>query len=109
VHRAAAADPDKVRIAGVDGISVVTNAPHCEVDKMLAHLGTVAAAVRADLPCVGGPAQPLMLAAKLPEVVAAVQKSGSTALEPLLPVLGLSWEQLDEQWRAFCRKTYAAE
>jgi hypothetical protein len=46
------------------------------------------------------------LAAKLPAVVAAMQKSGSTALEPLLPQLGLSWEELDERWRTFCRQNY---
>ena len=244
----AAADPDKVRMADDDGITVITNAPECEVEKLLAHLGKVAAAVKADMPFVGTPANPMMLvvfaeedqykefpvklserlgaqaapttssgytvqgiatsswdprqgtlrpvfahefvhalltatlhldnkgewfqegmashyqlrfhpqanirslvtsnlesadpdilkqvctgsrvplnrywvagtlcrmlledpelAAKLPAVVAAVQKSGSTAMEPLLPVLGLSWEQLDEKWRAFCRKTYGEE
>lgn len=46
------------------------------------------------------------LAAKLPAVVAAVQKSGSTAIEPLLPVLGLSLDELDGKWRAFCRRAY---
>ena len=46
------------------------------------------------------------LATKLPAVVAAIQKSGSTAMEPLLPVLGLSWQELDEKWRAFCQEKY---
>ena len=46
------------------------------------------------------------LATKLPAVVAAIQKSGSTAMESLLPVLGLSWQELDEKWRAFCREKY---
>ena len=46
------------------------------------------------------------LAAKLPAVVAAIRKSGSTAMEPLLPVLGLSWQELDEKWRAFCQEKY---
>jgi hypothetical protein len=46
------------------------------------------------------------LAARLPAVVAAVQKSGSTAIEPLLPVLGLSQDELDGKWRAFCRRAY---
>jgi len=44
------------------------------------------------------------LAPKLPAVVAAMQKNGSTALEPLLPLLGLSWEELAEKWQAFCRR-----
>jgi hypothetical protein len=48
------------------------------------------------------------LAAKLPAVVAAVQKSGSTAIGPLLPVLGLSREELDAKWRAFCRRHYGS-
>lgn len=46
------------------------------------------------------------LAARLPRVVAGMQDRGSTALEPLLPTLGLSWEELDARWRAFCRTTY---
>jgi len=48
------------------------------------------------------------LAATLPAVVAAVQKTGSTAIEPLLPVLGLSQEELDGKWRAFCRQHYGS-
>lgn len=47
------------------------------------------------------------LAAKLPELVAGMQDRGSTALDPLLPTLGLTWEQLDARWRAFCRRSYA--
>jgi len=47
------------------------------------------------------------LAAKLPELVAGMQDRGLTALDPLLPTLGLTWEQLDERWRGFCRRTYA--
>jgi hypothetical protein len=27
-------------------------------------------------------------------------------MEPLLPVLGLSWQELDEKWRAFCQEKY---
>jgi hypothetical protein len=46
------------------------------------------------------------LAPKMPAVVAAMQDSGSTALEPLLPLLGVSWAELDAKWRAFCRTTY---
>lgn len=49
------------------------------------------------------------LAPTLPAVVAAVQKSGSTAIEKLLPVLGLSQDELDGKWRAFCRKTYGTD
>lgn len=48
------------------------------------------------------------LAATLPAVVAAVQKTGSTAIEPLLPVLGLSQDELDAKWRAFCRQHYGS-
>jgi hypothetical protein len=46
------------------------------------------------------------LAPRLPEMVAAMQKTGSTALEPLLPVLGLTWAELDARWRDFCHTTY---
>jgi len=46
------------------------------------------------------------LAPRLPAMVAAMQKTGSTALEPLLPVLGLTWAELDTRWRDFCRTTY---
>jgi hypothetical protein len=46
------------------------------------------------------------LAAKQPAVVAAIRKNGSTAMGPLLPVLGLSWQELDEKWRAYCREKY---
>lgn len=49
------------------------------------------------------------LAARLPDVVARVQKSGSTAIEPLLPVLGLSLDELDGRWRTFCRTAYGGE
>jgi hypothetical protein len=49
------------------------------------------------------------LAARLPQAVAAMQKSGSTRLEPVLPLWGLTWDELDGRWRAFCRKTYAQE
>ena len=48
------------------------------------------------------------LAAKLPAVVSTVQKSGSTAIGPLLPVLGLSRDELDAKWRAFCRRHYGS-
>jgi hypothetical protein len=241
----AAADTDRVRIDRADDIAVITDAPDCEVDTLLEHLGTVAAAVQADMPFAGSPTNLVMLvvfaeedryqefpvklserlgaqsapitssgytvqgiatsswhprhgtlrpvfshefihallsatlqlenkgewfqeglashyqlrfhpqanmrsvvsdslkeadadtlkkvcsgariplerywvaatlcrmlladpalAAKLPAVVAAMQKSGSTALEPLLPQLGLSWEELDERWRTFCRQNY---
>ena len=81
---AAAADASKVRIVAADGITVITDAPDCEAETLRAHL------------------------AKLPAVVAAVQKSGSTAIEPLLPVLGLSRDELDAKWRAFCRQHYGS-
>lgn len=47
------------------------------------------------------------LAAKLPDLVAGMRERGSTALDPLLPTLGLTWEQLEGRWRAFCRRAYA--
>ncbi len=239
----AAADPDVVRIARAGDLAVITNAPNCNAEKLLEHLGTVAEAVEADMPFAAPPARPVMLvvcaeeeqyrdftvklsqrlgaqaaaptsagytvqgiatsswdprhgslrpvfthefihallsarldldntsewfqeglashyqlrfhpqgnfrsivakgleagdtdtleavcsgsripldrywiaaticqmlledptlAPKLPAVVAAMQKNGSTALEPLLPLLGLSWEELTEKWRTFCQR-----
>jgi hypothetical protein len=49
------------------------------------------------------------LAARLPGVVARVQKSGSTAIDPLLPVLDLSLDELDGRWRTFCRTASGGE
>jgi len=43
----------------------------------------------------------------LPALIAGMQGSGSTQLEPHLKApLGTDWETLTEDWKAYCRRTY---
>ncbi|MCX6875883.1 MAG: hypothetical protein NTW21_19040 [Verrucomicrobia bacterium] len=45
---------------------------------------------------------------RLPDLVAAFRKAGSTDLAPHLgPVLGTDWQQLETRWKAFCLGRYA--
>ena len=44
---------------------------------------------------------------RLPKMMAAIQESRSTNLEPILqPVLGKTWQELTDDWRDHCRQKY---
>ena len=42
----------------------------------------------------------------LGKLIAAFQKDGSTRLEPHLTILETDWQSLEQDWRAYCKKTY---